>query len=84
MQCAEFDRLLTRYCDLLQAYSGAVRQLTELDAATFAERSKEAEELRLTVRQARREWEDHEVTHGCGRKPVQKAEGVKGGQKTGS
>ena len=74
---------MERYCALLQSYSDAVQHLTGLDSEVFAERSRQVEELRLTVRQARRDWEEHEKSHGCVKKPAHRTEGSSLDTKTG-
>ena len=69
---------------MLKSYAEGVRQFSSPDADGFDERLKSLEELRLKVRQTRLEWENHEIAHGCVRKPSQKAERPASESKMGS
>jgi hypothetical protein len=68
MGCAEWYRLMDRYCALLRTYSDAVVELKDVQGTAFDQRREHADVLRVIAQQARIEWEDHEKIHGCGRK----------------
>lgn len=70
MPCPEWTRLLDRYCALVQTYSEAVLEMRGADAASMDQVREYAEQLRAITQQARLEWEEHERTHRCIRKPV--------------
>jgi len=62
--------LLDRYCALVQTYSEAVLELRSADSAEFEQSRAYAEQVRVIAQQARLEWEEHERTHACVRKPA--------------
>lgn len=72
MLCPEWTRLLDRYCALVQTYSEAVLDVRSSDPGELGQARAHADQLRTIAQQARHDWEEHERTHGCVRKPVAK------------
>jgi hypothetical protein len=68
MQCSEWSRLMDRYSSLVKAYSDAVIELKDTNGTDLEQRRQHADVLRIVAQQARLEWEEHELTHGCVRK----------------
>ena len=74
---------MDRYSALAKAYSDAVIELKDAHGTEFDQRRQHADVLRVLTQQARMDWEEHERTHGCVRKPPAKAEGGRSREKTG-
>ena len=65
---------MDRYCSLVRAYGEAVIELKGRHGDEFDSARQHVEHLRSLARAARLDWEEHERTHGCVKKPVGKAE----------
>jgi len=75
---------MDRYCALVKAYSEAVIELKDAHGTEFDHRREHADVLRMVAQQARVDWEEHERTHRCVRKPPAKVESGASRERTGS
>jgi len=68
-----------------QTFSETVLETRNADAARVDQICVDAERLRAVAQQARLDWEQHERTHGCLRKPAAKTQATsdEGHEKTG-
>ena len=74
MLCPEWQRLMDRYCALVQTFSETVLEMRNAEVAHIEQIRADAERLRIVAHQARLDWEEHERTHGCLRKPAARAQ----------
>ena len=75
---------MDRYCALVKVYSDAVIELRDAHGTQLDERRQHADVLRIVAQEARADWEDHERTHRCVRKPPAKVETGASRERTGS
>jgi len=61
-------------CSPVKAYSDAVMELKVAHGAELFQQREHGHVLRAIAQQARLDWEQHERTHGCLRKPPASAE----------
>jgi len=75
---------MDRYCALVKVYSDGVNEMRDAHGTVLDERRQHADVLRIVAQEARADWEDHERTHGCVRKPPSKIESIASRGKTDS